>query len=60
MNTVGAVILICGAVLFTSGAVFVLLARKKELRQQEDFKESIDDIDFYLQQMRRRRGDDLS
>jgi len=46
-----------GAALLVSGLIFLLPVRRQLLQQQEDFKESIYNIDHHLKKMRREHGD---
>jgi len=55
MSTLGLACLAGGAALLTSGLLFLLPLRRKELRQQQTFQESIDRIDLHLREMRREQ-----
>ena len=55
MSTLGLALLVGGAALLTSGLLFLLPYGRKELRQQQTFRESIDRIDLHLREMRREQ-----
>lgn len=57
METLGLSLVVGGAAFLVSGLVFLLPVRRKQLRRQESFQESIDRIDYHLYEMRRERGD---
>jgi hypothetical protein len=57
VNSLGLALVVGGAALFVSGLVFLLPVRRKQLRQEENFQESIDRIDHHLKEMRREHGD---
>lgn len=57
METLGLSLVVGGAAFLTSGLIFLLPVRRRQLRQRESFQESIDRIDHHLHEMRRERGD---
>ena len=55
MSTLGLALLVGGAILLASELVFLGPTRRKQLRQQEDFQENIDELNHHLFEMRRER-----
>jgi hypothetical protein len=57
MNALGTSLIVCGVAFLISGLIFLLRvpSRRKDAAQQESFKQSQEQTEYYLQQMREER-----
>jgi hypothetical protein len=57
MNALGTSLIVCGVAFLFSGLIFLLPgpSRRKHAAQQESFKQSQEQTEYYLQQMREER-----
>jgi hypothetical protein len=57
MDILGTALIVGGAAFVCSGLIFLLPTERKVSEAEKSVQESLGEIDRYLQQMRRDRGD---
>jgi hypothetical protein len=57
MDTLGIALIVGGAAFLCSGLFFLLPAERRASSSQQSVQESLDEIEGYLRQLRKQRGD---
>ena len=55
MSAFGLALLVGGTILLTSELVFLMPLRRKQLKQQKNFEENFDRLNYHLHEMRREQ-----